>query len=501
MYSPEQQRVSIPRRRITRRRYVVDVAILASTTIVAACGSTLLSPTAAPPAPSPSNQTVSVKPTTPLLAQPARPPTATAPATSGQLIPVTTPAPDVAGNVTTRILISASVTDQPLLDKLSEQWAKAYSNGSTIQWVSMPGASLPQVAERLQTMIAGGDPPDLVSLESGQTLQFCSKGAFAALDPLIQRDHYDLSDFFEKGIQQYIWKGVTYTLPRGMSNQLIYVNVDKFKEAGLALPPADVNVASWTWSAFADLAQKLTRRDPSGRVTQYGFMLRTGQLRGGIGQWIWANGGEFFNKDYTQCTLNDKAAAALQFMQDLIYKYKVSPGPAEGNAITFDDEFLTGRAAMIIAPAANVQSYRKAKFDWDYAANPRGDGPPVTTGGGQGLSIIKGIKQPATAWEVLKYIVSPESLKFMSATWYPARKSALDYLEGLDPKLPPHRRDIARQGQEIIHPDPATPLWLQIDQQIIEKELSLVWLDKESGAEAVKKIVPQVNDFLQKNQP
>jgi len=389
---------------------------------------------------------------------------------------------------------------QPLIDKMSQIWASAYSNGAKIEWVGMPGASLPQVAERLQTMIAGGDPPDLVSLEAGQTLDFSSKGAFLPLDPLIKRDHYDLSDFFPTGVKQYIWKGVTYTLPRGMSNQLIYVNVPKFKEAGLDLPPADVNASTWTWSAFAELAQKLTKRDSSGRVTQYGFMLRTGQLRGGIGQWIWANGSEFFNKDYTQCTLDDKAAAAIQFMQDLIYKYKVSPAPAEGNGITFDDEFLTGRVAMIIDPAANVQAFRKAKFDWDFAANPRGDGPPVTTGGGQGLSIVKTTKQPDTTWDVLKYAVSSDSLKLMATSWYPARKSALEYLSSLDPQLPPHRRKVAEQGQEIIHPDPGTPLWLQLDQQIIEKELSLVWLNKESGANAIKNIVPKANEFLQKNQ-
>jgi multiple sugar transport system substrate-binding protein len=396
-------------------------------------------------------------------------------------------------DVTVQVMTGISTADQALFEGVINAWREAHAAGPRVEW-GTPGGD---IAQKLQALLAAGTPPDVVAMSPSLAVGFADRGQLLALDPFFRRERYDLSDFFDLAVSQYQWKGKHYGLPRGMSNQSLFVNQTLFDQVGLPYPPTKVEAGGWDFDAFLHTALRLTKRAGS-QVEQYGFIVGRG-LRGGWGQWVWTNGAEIFNRDFTRCTLDDpRAVEALQFMQDLIYKYRVAPTPddesAAGGASTL---FIgAGKAAMRINPVASVEQHRRASFKWDYAVNPRGKGKRLTTGGGVGWEIVAATSHPDESWAVFRHLVSAESAKLMATLWYPGRKSALEYLLKLDPDLPPRSRWVGADGQKIVHPDPIFPAWEEIQREIINPALTALWQNEKPAAQVVEDIVPKVNAAL-----
>jgi multiple sugar transport system substrate-binding protein len=215
---------------------------------------------------------------------------------------------------------------------------------------------------------------------------------------------------------------------------------------------------------------------------------------------VWTNGAEVVSQDFRRCTLDGpRAAEALQFMQDLIYKYRVAPTPEEetaaGGAMAM---FIgTGKVGMRITPVAEVSDHRRAQFRWDYAVNPVGKGKRLTTGGGVGWEIMGPTKHQEEAWAVFQHLVSAETAKRLSVVSYPGRKSALAHLLQADPELPPKSRHVGADGQRIIHPDPIFPGWDELERDVISPELQPLWRNERTARQVVEAIVPKANAFLQ----
>jgi len=104
----------------------------------------------------------------------------------------------------------------------------------------------------------------------------------------------------------------------------IWYNKRMFDEAGVPYPSDD-----WTWEECIDICRRLTVRNARGQITRYGI----------IGFWDWKlglfqHGASIFNPEGTRCVLDKpEAIAAMQFMQDLIYKYEVMPTPQAETAL------------------------------------------------------------------------------------------------------------------------------------------------------------------------
>lgn len=398
-------------------------------------------------------------------------------------------------NVTVQVMTEMTADEQPLFEAAVGHWKAAHPSGPTLEPLILPAtASRP---ERLHTALAAGTPPDVAALEAGEAVPLTDRGQFLALDPYIKRDRYDLADFFEPAITQYQWQGKKYGLPRGMSNQSLYVNHNLFDDGGVRYPPTKLDAAGWDFNEFLKAAERLTKREGSA-TTQYGCIVgRT--LRGGYGQWIWTNGAEFFDKDFTRCTLDDaRAVEGLQFMQDLIYRYRVAPPPQEETAAGGAEAMFIGggRVGMRIAPVAQVVRHRRATFRWDYAVNPKGRGRRLTSGGGVAWLILSETRQPEETWAVFQHLVSPETAKWLATVYYPGRKSAVQHLQTVDPHLPPKSRHVGADGQTVIHVNPIFPAWQEIEREIVLPELSALWRNERTARQAIETLVPRVNDFL-----
>ena len=66
---------------------------------------------------------------------------------------------------------------------------------------------------------------------------FASRGQLAALDPLLRRDRYDLTDFFPAAWELWAWQGRHYGLPF-LGIRIVYFNRALAAASGGKAPPA-----------------------------------------------------------------------------------------------------------------------------------------------------------------------------------------------------------------------------------------------------------------------
>jgi multiple sugar transport system substrate-binding protein len=152
----------------------------------------------------------------------------------------------------------------------------------------------PDFQTKLQAAFAAGTPPDLFfSRVTFLTGQVANKQA-VALDDLIKRDRFPLTDFYQTGYEQYRVQGKLHALPFDYPNRSFFMNVTAFQEAGVNPPPNTYKDNSWTWDTFRTAMEGLQRRFGTEGGTH---AVDTGrEVRAWIA-WVWNNGGDLFSKD------------------------------------------------------------------------------------------------------------------------------------------------------------------------------------------------------------
>ena len=125
-------------------------------------------------------------------------------------------------------------------------------------------------------------------------------------------------------VQWGTFKGKRYGFPTEGNIQMLYINTDYFKQAGL-----DINTPN-TLDEFLSSAQKLTVTDSNGKITRSGYAPRySGQGLGVADKFlsiVHIFGGRMLNEGLNKAEgyINGPdSVAAFQFYYDLVYKHKV----------------------------------------------------------------------------------------------------------------------------------------------------------------------------------
>lgn len=131
-------------------------------------------------------------------------------------------------------------------------------------------------------------------------------------------------------VEKTVWKtacrhvirnGRVFGFPYNASVHAFYYNKDLFEQQGIPYP-----TGLMTQERFLDLARKLTVRGDDGRVKHFGFLFEWWTWPHFVSQW----GGRVYSKDGTRCELDcPETIAAIQFMQDLVWKHGVTPSPVQ----------------------------------------------------------------------------------------------------------------------------------------------------------------------------
>ena len=253
--------------------------------------------------------------------------------------------------------------------------------------------------DKLQIALAGGNAPDVFLMDGPLFPDYLTRGQLLDLTPLIARDGFDTGQLADLAVKDFTAAdGHQYGLPRDMSTVGLYYNKTMFDAAGVPYPDA-----SWDWNKLVEVAQKLTVT--SGGTTQWGFYTETSDMENYWSSLVWQAGGDILSPDRTSVVIDtDQAAAGIQFLQDLIYTYRVMPQPVPGGT---GDAFENGQAAMEANGSWLVPTHQAAGIDFGIAPLPKGPAGQATSVNPSGVVVYKGTKSTDAAWEFVKCYAGP----------------------------------------------------------------------------------------------
>ena len=379
--------------------------------------------------------------------------------------------------------------------KLCKQF-EAEHPGLRVEVLNEPGD---RAMDKLQAMVAAGNPPDVMSIHGAYFMPMAANGSLLDLEALIKDDpKFDLSDFYPRLVETCRYpatrsagkQGKLYSLPRYTSVYVLFYNKDLFDAAGVKYPDD-----SWTWNDYLAAAQKLMVNSPDPERRRMGCTIDFWGAR--IYPWVWANGGEILDPSGKVCLLDrPEAQEALQFLVDLRYKYKVCPPSTMAERRQNIAMFTNGKVAMFQTGAWDIQAMQEAKtLRWDIALLPKKK-QHATLLGTENYAIAAQTKYPKEAWELFKFLLGPQAQTVM-ATGLEKQPSRQSVANGpyLSQKVAYNRR-VFVEALEYAHAAPNIPDWDRIS-HFIQEQLDLMWIGKVSVADGTKKAAEQVTEALE----
>jgi len=360
-------------------------------------------------------------------------------------------------------------------------------------------------SDKLQAMFAGGTPPDVFYLHIQDFYNYSSRGLLYPLDEFARDPSFDLEDFYPELLKAFTFGDSLYGIPKDWTTFVLYYNMDLFDEAGVEYPNA-----KWTWDDFLQAAQKLTRdKTGDGIIDQYGILIET--WADWYNVWVYQNNGKIFDEDgnwvFARARYLDNNAQAIQFLGDMINKYRVAPDIATALQLGNYESFMNGRAAMCMYGRWAMLHFKDIRnFRWDYSVPPKNK-RQATSIVAVSLAISSETKNPDAAWKLIEFVTSYEGQVFTAEAGLavPSRRSLVNsesYLKAPEVILnQPHlamnssKEDPFIQALDFAVWVPANPYWLEIRAKL-DEQLEDVFLGNRDAKSVILRVDTVVNDII-----
>lgn len=216
---------------------------------------------------------------------------------------------------------------------------------------------------------SAGDAPQILAMRPMELGQFIELGVLD--DSFASTIGINNDDYSTAAIEGTMFDGKQYGIPLDQHMHGLYYNKELFEKSGITEIPK-------TGEELIKVAQKLTI-DKNGKnitevgfdksnIVQYGFGFNINHHIGFQLSALLSQQGDIpFTKDMEKVDFNDdKAIKALQFLQDFVYKYGVTP-VGEKSPI---DDFIAGKVAMIIDGPWQMPKLEESSVQWESAQYP-----------------------------------------------------------------------------------------------------------------------------------
>jgi len=314
---------------------------------------------------------------------------------------------------------------------------------------------------KLKTMLAAGNPPDLFYLRYEDIRDYADpppgadQGLVMPLERFVEAEREAgtadwIDDYYPVLLDAFRWDaqadrtgaGALVGLAKDFTTLGMYVNVDLFERAGVAVP-----YDGWTWGEYRDAMARIAALSPPDAAASeriYGGVLKTWPFV--LRQIIWSFGGSFFggpnHADFDDVALDGEPALnALRMIRTLRMEDQ-SVYNATGIAMNEDNLFLSGRIGAI-GPLGRWMTPRYRKIDnfrWDFVPFPRAQGVDRSTNiATVAWAMSSDTAHPEAAWKLMRFLCGREGQRMVAELGLaiPTMKSVAESPAFLDPSRPP----------------------------------------------------------------
>jgi len=341
---------------------------------------------------------------------------------------------------------------------------------------------------KIQTMVAGGNPPDVIRVAIEGIQMFAKNDMLLPLDEYMQAlpsALEDYNDLHPKVQEPFVIDGNTYGFVWDWNNVVMHFNTDLLKEAGLEVPDKD-----WTVEEFISYAQKLTKEENGKK--QYGFAIPNYYF--GASAWLFNNDASVLDEEMTTSRLDSpQAIEVMQLFQDLIYKYKVAPVPNPNTDMI--NQLMTGQVAMMSAGKWPFATYHENEFtSIDVQHLPINKTRNVIFGSGA-FPVLKSTKYPEAAYKLSAFLSGSFSQKTtLTNASIPTRISVM---EEVLPSTPAENWEVYMESADIAKPVESPTEYAGV-QQIFDRYMSAILANQMDAESAMKKAKEEIDILLSK---
>lgn len=344
---------------------------------------------------------------------------------------------------------------------------------------------------KLFTLIASGNTPDVVLMESGFYPSFVARNALLDLNPFLEQEREFTLDAFYPNTLEWLWiNEQIYGIPIDTAVILPVINKDLFDQAGVSYPDKD-----WTWDDYLEISRKLTRDTTGdGNPNVWGTVLPPWPAA------VWAWGGDWVDdpENPTRCTMDSpECVAAIQWISDAIWKEGVTPqDPPSALQV---DPFLMQRVAITWNGHWQLPYYEaRARFNWEVAMLPIGPRKRAGWNFGSCLSIPRLSRQPEAAWRLIRFFCWEEGATMMVEHNFitPANREVGESEAFLDLR-PPENQAFFLEAIPYGHIYPKTVAFQEL-RSMIDSELEKVWIGEEDAPTVCARIARRGTQLLER---
>ncbi|MDR2538344.1 MAG: sugar ABC transporter substrate-binding protein [Bifidobacteriaceae bacterium] len=327
---------------------------------------------------------------------------------------------------------------------------------------------------KLQTLLAGGTPPDVYEMNYENFVSYAAKDVLLDLSELVASDSIDLSKVNETAFKAYQYQGKQYGMTEAFSNVVTFYNKDLFDKAGIEYPTAE-----WTWKDEVEAAKKIT--DAANGVYGTYSPVTMNEFFKVLAQ----NGGSIYDAD-GKLTINAaKNVEALQYMVDLVLTDKVTPTPAEMSGQESGDLFLNGKLGMVHTGIWMFGSFKDAPFQWDIQVEA-GNTNKATHFFANGLVVDKNTANAEAAYKFAKFMsVGAAAAQIrVDNSWELPISTDQTILDAYLSQTPPSNRQAVFDSLNYLVLPPVTDNWAKLSSDA-DAEFQKVLLGEETPQEAL----------------
>jgi multiple sugar transport system substrate-binding protein len=339
--------------------------------------------------------------------------------------------------------------------------------------------------------IAGGNPPDISYLYGSSAANIATTPAVVALNGLIAHDSsFNWNDFW--GVERAVAtvKGQIIGVPALVDNLALVYNKKLFAEAGLALP-----TANWTWTDFANAAQKLT--NPAKK--QFGWAYVNDGSEDTVWRFwamLWQAGGSILASGGKQAAFDSPAGVnALTLLQNLSRKQSIYLDTGNGSYLGL---FNSGHIGMLWTGPWDLAQIAGGQVPFGVQILPADLNHQTISGPDNWVVFNNGSARSHAAYEFLKWFTSPAvNLEWCLRTGDLPIRAATTKLPGFKQYLAKYPGDRvwvqnlnnALQGRPVLAQYPKIS-------SVIGQAVQSVLLGKSSPQQALTSASQQVNGIL-----